>query len=161
MQYIQQNKVNYLSDSNALTYVDTLTNQTHDFIVYSGDKLYNYVYGWNDTKTATGTSFTILNRAIDHTANDIVYSLRPSFTCSDFINITSNDSITFRITTDTESHTYTYPLNQQYMNAPQLIGVVHKSKKLVVTATSTIRLTMVQVPKLGGNYVNNCDVVFM
>ena len=66
MQYIQQNKVNYLSDSNALTYVDTLTNQTHDFIVYSGDKLYNYIYGWNNTKTTTGTSFTIMNRAVDH-----------------------------------------------------------------------------------------------
>jgi len=162
MQYLLQNKVNYLNNPQSIVYVNTITNQSEDFIIYTNDNLHPFKFHWFNPNEQTNTTFNIANSVFTYTCNNIIYSIRPSFTCSDFLAITSNDSVTITLSADNSVKEYTYPLKKQFMCcAPIIVGVIHNSSKLVVTAKSTIQLTLLKVPKLTGNYVNSCDVIGM
>lgn len=117
----------------------------------------------------TGTSFTLTSVAYNSAPSLVVYNARPSFTCSNFIDITSNDSITFTVKFDNiVMRTYKYPLQQQYMNFYNLTDYIwygQKStiKSITISATSTKVLTLVKPPKLLSTtenpYMNNCKVI--
>ena len=117
----------------------------------------------------TGTSFNILSVNPSVAPVLVVYNARPSFTCSNFIDITSNDSITFTVKfNNTVMRTYTYPLQQQYMNFYNLTdyiwyGQKNKVTSINISATSTKVLTLVKPPNLidtkENPYMNNCKVV--
>ena len=162
MQYLLQNKVNYLNNSQSIVYVNTITNQSEDFIIYTNNDIHSFEFHWFNPNEQTGTTFDIVNAVYTYICNNIIYSIRPAFTCSNFIDITSNDTVTITLSTDNIVKEYTFPLKKQFMCcAPILVDVVHNSSKLVAVATSTIPLTRLKVPKLTGNYVNFCDVIGM
>ena len=161
MQYLLQNKINYLGNSASYVYINTITNQSEDFIIYTGNATYSFDYKYFNSNEQTSTSFNIANAVYSHICNNILYSIRPAFLCSDFLVITSNDSVTITLSADNITKEYTYPFKKQFMCcAPNIVGVIHNSKKLVVTATSTIPLTLMNIPA-ASHPIAYCDIIGM
>jgi len=175
--FLQNNKVKYSSGvSGPVQWYanDKLCYNSNANFITAND--YNYDYSYNAQRKytltinqQTGTSFTIASVNPSVAPVLVVYNARPSFTCSNFIDITSNDSITFTIKfNNTVMRTYTYPLQQQYMNFYNLTDYIWYGQKnsvqnITISATSTKVLTLVKPPKLidtkENPYMNNCKVV--
>lgn len=154
MQYLLQNKVNYLNNSQSIVYVNTITNQSEDFIIYTNNDIHSFEFHWFNPNEQTGTTFDIVNAVYTYICNNIIYSIRPAFTCSNFIDITSNDSVTIRldlINSDEVVFTkeYTCLLKKQPLNTLNCIDVInHINKEITtvkITATSTIPLTLYNI----------------
>lgn len=59
MQYLLQNKINYLGNSASYVYINTITNQSEDFIIYTGNATYSFDYKYFNSNEQTSTSFNI------------------------------------------------------------------------------------------------------
>ena len=105
MQYLQQNKVNYYNyssnNSNIIfnNGVESL-NADQAYIIFSehnkNNNNYNSTFYQGTYATqANRTSFTIYSSNILRYVNDVMFVIRPSFTCSDVITIAGN--ITFKV----------------------------------------------------------------
>lgn len=158
MQYLQHNKVNYLPKSvpfvwtGTQIYQDDYLNYVTQYSINPSLQYNAHVYA-NMTKQSTGTHFTLWTINPKQDTHLIVYNIRPSFTCSNFMDITSSDTITFTVSMNdnkTYSYTYSYSLQQHpinFFNITDYILFDNVLTSLSFTAISTIPLTLMELTK--------------
>lgn len=175
MQYLLQNhdKYTYIpctfyadNDFNAFawTQLTNITTRANNlaYITYYPDDYTSYDVryyvrirrGYNEVQS--GTYFELYERTFDDSiiASIAYVSIRPTFSCSNFIDITSDDSVTIRldlINSDEVVFTkeYTYLLKKQPINTVNCIDVInHINKEITtvkITATSTLPLSLYNI----------------
>lgn len=152
MQYLQNNKVNYLPKSVPFIWTGTDIYQDDylNYITYPSLQYNTHVYT-HLTQQSTGTHFTLWTINPKQETHLIVYNIRPSFTCSNFMDInhlTSSDTITFTVTMNDKTRTYTYPLQQHpinFFNITDYILFDGVLTSMSFTATSTVQLTLMEL----------------
>lgn len=151
MQYLLENKVNYLTSSSGIVWTGNNIDITSNinYITINNSIHYNHVQLQALTPEKTEQTSFILSRFtnLSYTANIIIYNIRPSFTCSNFMNITSSDTLTITVTMNHFSKDYVYPLQKHFMNFINIIDYIYYDDDLTninISATSTIPLTLVQ-----------------
>lgn len=151
MQYLLQNKVNYLTSSTGIVWTGNKVdiNSTINYITIN-DNIVHYNHTQLQALTPNienQTSFVLSRFTKLSPATVIIYNIRPSFTCSDFINITASDTITVTVKMDHLSKDYVYPLQKHFMNFINIMDYIYYDDDLTnitITATSTIPLTLVK-----------------
>ena len=164
MQYLQYNKVNYLSKSIPFIWTESQIYQDDylNYVTYLSSLQYNTHAYTNFTNQSTGSSFTLWTINPNLNTHLIIYNIRPTFRCSNFTDIitpsydgvTSSDTITFTITMNDISKTYTYPLQSHPINFFNITDYILFDSVLTsvsITATSTIPLTLLEP----ADFVNN------
>ena len=158
MQYLQQNKVNYLSSSaTAISFANNgiVANSTTGALEYFNKNVYtNHVafLRFNVPTQENTTTFDIATVSRTYSANILIYNFKPSFTCSNFIDMTSNDSVTYTVNITMKDNTsitkeYTFLLKKQFMNTlilTDVLNIQNTITNITITATSTIPLTLLQ-----------------
>ena len=105
--------------------------------------------------------------------NDVMFVIRPSFTCSDITIITGN--ITFKVSYTnaddiTTAKEYKLPLKKQFMNTYNLYDILQVNdtiKSFTISATSTKELSYLPVQRIKFNDVTEplsiatCKVIYM
>lgn len=178
MQYILQNKVNYYTSNKNIVF-DKSTNSVFGNIEYI-DQAY-IIYTDNDDctkssfyqniyKTQTGQSFVIYSDTVSKYVNNIMFVVKPTFTCSDICCIDCKN-IVFTVSytlanNNTITKEYTFPLDQQFMNTYNLydcINIKNTIKLFTISATSDIDLTLL-APKIivaDGGQATNVTVIYL
>lgn len=173
MQYLVQNKVNYLPltfPTNIVTW-DSINNKANNStfnspLVYHTDKKRtntNY-YGTKtniEYKRQDNTRmFDIFNQDFSDTYSELIIpNLFLSFTCSNIMAINSNDFITITVTFKTDvdlvTRNYMYPIKQQFMNTFQIFDYffVDFYENIKISAISTIPLTLLPPVNLTKNLI--------
>lgn len=165
MQYLLQNKVNYLTSSTGVVWTGNKIdiNSTINYITIN-DNINNPIhYNHLQLQTLTPnivnqTSFIISTFTKLPPATVIIYNIRPSFTCSNFMNITASDTITVTVKMDHLSKDYVYPLQKHFMNFINIMDYIYYDDDLTnitITATSTKPLTLVK-PK---NFASESNIM--
>ena len=172
MQYISQNKVNYFDSSTSIVFGSSVSslNSTQDYICYSDNSFYNPSFYQGVLTTQTGKLFDIYSVNNTRYVNDVIFNVRPSFTCSD-ITLISDNHITFTVTytlanNDSITKEYTYPLKKQFMNTYNLYDILQVNntiKSFTISATSDIDLTLLApiIMSEDRNSIVNMAVIFM
>ena len=165
MQYLLQNKVNYLSNTKVIYTNDVSVNSTSNFILYNSDVNTIQRFNYNYVQQANRTSFNVFSVKGSYKVNNIIYMIRLPFTCSNYFAIKDEDTLTLTIDVDgTSSKQYTYPLRKQYVNAINFINIEHICKEITsinITATSTVELTLLKLKGLDYNAVTACSIIFV
>ena len=164
MQYLLQNKVNYLSNTKVIYTNDVSVNSTSNFILYNSDVNTIQRFNYNYDQQANRTSFNILTVKGPYKVNNIIYMIRLPFTCSNYFAIKDEDTLTLTIDVDGTSKQYIYPLRKQYVNAINFINIEHICKEITsinITATSTVELTLLKLKYLDNNAVTACSIIFV
>lgn len=116
MNYLQDNKVNYLQDSQpVLVYDNTITSYNScSYIIYKDDHI-NHIQS-----NVTYIDLNPLlkdNTLVNNTYNSynsyvgiLIYNIIPAFTNSDVTSINSSDSITFSVTINDKVYTHVFPV---------------------------------------------------
>lgn len=163
MEYLKHNKVNYLqNDSSYTAYVFDNTNPKllyDDYIKFtdsgslSGINFTNeYIDAYYVTVTSNPT--TIINRDSLAQCNNILYNFSLPFTCSNFIDIPANTTITFTVTiNDLYTIQHIFPVNQMFVNTYNLFNCVripnYLTKFTITAATNNnTELTFYDVRQL-------------
>ena len=169
MQYLQQNKVNYLSSSaTAISFANNgiIANNTTGALEYFNNSIYHKHVAFLRFNVPTQENTTSFNIATvsgsTYLANVLIYNFKPSFTCNNIISMTSNDSVTYTVNVTMKDNTtitkeYTFLLKKQFMNTPILTDVLNVQNsitKITISATSDINLTLPQ-PKIMVDDHNN------
>lgn len=164
MEYLKQNKVNYLqSDSSSYTaYVfDSKTPSLLyvDYVKFTDNGTFggiNFTNEYIDAHYVTVTSepTTIIVRGSLAQCNNILYNFSLPFTCSNFIDIPTDTTITFTITIN-DSHViqHVFPVNQMFVNTYNLFNCVrvpnYLTKFTITAATNNnTELTLYDVTQL-------------
>ena len=130
IQYLQQNKVNYLPQSDLVVYTHAIdTHSNCNYIQYNTSVSYDIHY-IDLNKYVDTTNNTIINYTTNTACNMLIYTLSLSFGHNDFINIKQDDTITFTVTINDIVHTYTYQLLPQFLNTYILRNKVNISGTL-------------------------------
>ena len=173
MQYLLQNKVNYLSNTKVIYTNDVSVNSTSNFILYNSDVNTIQRFNYNYDQQANRTSFDVFSVKGSYKVNNIIYIIRVPFTCSNYFAIKDEDTLTLNIDVDgtssyatrrSTSKQYTYPLRKQYINAINFINIEHICKEITsinITATSTVELTLLKLKGLDNNAVTACSIIFV
>ena len=182
MQYLLQNKVNYLSNTKVIYTNDVSVNSTSNFILYNSDVNTIQRFNYNYDQQANRTSFNVFSVKGSYKVNNIIYIIRIPFTCSNYFAIKDEDTLTLNIDVDgtssyatrrstssyatrrSTSKQYTYPLRKQYVNAINFINIEHICKEITsinITATSTVELTLLKLKGLDNNAVTACSIIFV
>lgn len=173
MQYLLQNKVNYLSNTKVIYTNDISVNSTSNFILYNSDVNTIQRFNYNYDQQANRTSFNVFSVKGSYKVNNIIYMIRLPFTCSNYFAIKDEDTLTLNIDVDgtsnyatrkSTSKQYTYPLRKQYVNAINFINIEHICKEITsinITATSTVELTLLKLKGLDNNSVTACSIIFV
>lgn len=173
MQYLLQNKVNYLSNTKVIYTNDVSVNSTSNFILYNSDVNTIQRFNYNYDQQANRTSFNVFSVKGSYKVNNIIYMIRLPFTCSNYFAIKDEDTLTLTIDVDgtssyatrrSTSKQYTYPLRKQYVNAINFINIEHICKEITsinITATSTVELTLLKLKGLDNNAVTACSIIFV
>ena len=173
MQYLLQNKVNYLSNTKVIYTDDVSINSTSNFILYNSDVNTIQRFNYNYVQQANRTSFNVFSVKGSYKVNNIIYIIRVPFTCSNYFAIKDEDTLTLNIDVDgtssyatrrSTSKQYTYPLRKQYVNAINFINIEHICKEITsinITATSTVELTLLKLKGLDNNSVTACSIIFV
>lgn len=173
MQYLLQNKVNYLSNTKVIYTNDVSVNSTSNFILYNSDVNTIQRFNYNYIQQANKTSFNVCSVKGPYKVNNIIYIIRIPFTCSNYFAIKDEDTLTLNIDVDgtssyatrkSTSKQYTYPLRKQYVNAINFINIEHICKEITsinITATSTVELTLLKLKGLDNNAVTACSIIFV
>lgn len=164
MEYLKQNKVNYLqSDSSSYTaYVfDSKTPSLLyvDYIKFTDNGTFggiNFTNEYIDAHYVTITSepTTIIDRGSLAQCNNILYNFSLPFTCSNFIDIPTDTTITFTITiNDSQVIQHVFPVNQMFVNTYNLFNCVrvpnYLTKFTITAATNNnTELTLYDVTQL-------------
>ena len=168
MQYLQHNKVNYLSNNKDIVFGSSISslNSTQAYIIYTDVNTFQDSSFYQNTyATQQGNSFVIYSDSASKYVNNIIFIIRPSFTCSDIMSI-ANDNITFIVSytlndNSTVTKEYVYPLDKQYINTYNLydcININNTIKSFTISATSDIDLTLLP-PKIITSDKNNVVTV--
>ena len=188
MQHLLQNKVNYLRNTKVVYTADTAdTNNPAvinklNFILYNSDVNTIQRFNYNYVQQNNTTTFDIFTINGSYKVNNIIYTIRLPFTCSNFLAIKDEDTLTLNIDVDgtssyatrrstssyatrrSTSKQYTYPLRKQYVNAINFINIEHICKEITsinITATSTVELTLLKLKGLDNNAVTACSIIFV
>ena len=173
MQYLLQNKINYLSNTKVIYTNDVSVNSTSNFILYNSDVNTIQRFNYNYDQQANRTSFDVFSVKGSYKVNNIIYIIRVPFTCSNYFAIKDEDTLTLNIDVDgtssyatrrSTSKQYTYPLRKQYINAINFINIEHICKEITsinITATSTVELTLLKLKGLDNNAVTACSIIFV
>lgn len=164
MEYLKQNKVNYLqSDSSSYTaYVfDSKTPSLLyvDYVKFTDNGTFggiNFTNEYIDAHYVTVTSepTTIIDRGSLAQCNNILYNFSLPFTCSNFIDIPTDTTITFTITiNDSQVIQHVFPVNQMFVNTYNLFNCVrvpnYLTKFTITAATNNnTELTLYDVTQL-------------
>ena len=164
MEYLKQNKVNYLqSDSSSYTaYVfDSKTPSLLyvDYVKFTDNGTFggiNFTNEYIDAHYVTITSepTTIIDRGSLAQCNNILYNFSLPFTCSNFIDIPNDTTITFTITiNDSQVIQHVFPVNQMFVNTYNLFNCVrvpnYLTKFTITAATNNnTELTLYDVTQL-------------
>lgn len=164
MEYLKHNKVNYLqSDSSSYTaYVFDGTNPNTlytDYIKYTDNGIYsgiNFTNEYIDVYYVTVTSepTIIIDRGSLALCNNILYNFSLPFTCSNFIGIPTDTTITFTVTINNSYVIqHIFPVNQTFVNTYNLFNCVHVPNyltKFTITAATNnnTELTFYDVTQL-------------
>lgn len=121
MQYLLQNKVNYLSNTKIIYTNDISVNRTSNFILYNSDVNTIHRFNYNYVQQTNRTSFNILTvkgasqseagscKTRAYKVNNIIYMIRLPFTCSNYFAIKDEDTLTLTIDVDgTSASTSSY-----------------------------------------------------
>lgn len=158
MQYLLQNKVNYLtSSSKAISFANngvTTSNSAGALQYLNGNVYYNHALFQrvNMYTQQNRTAFNIAAVNGTYFANVVIINFKPSFTCSNIIAMTNTDSVTYTvdITKKDSTHVtkeYTFPLKKQFMNTLILTDVLTLQSEITrinITAKSTLPLTLLR-----------------
>lgn len=164
MQYLLQNKVNYLSNTKVIYTNDVSVNSTSNFILYNSDVNTIQRFNYNYDQQANRTSFNVFSVKGSYKVNNIIYIIRVPFTCSNYFAIKDEDTLTLNIDVDGTSKQYIYQLQKQYVNAINFINIEHICKEITsinITATSTVELTLLKLKGLDNNAVTACSIIFV
>lgn len=164
MQYLLQNKVNYLSNTKVIYTDDVSINSTSNFILYNSDVNTIQRFNYNYVQQANRTSFNVFSVKGSYKVNNIIYIIRVPFTCSNYFAIKDEDTLTINIDVDGTSKQYIYQLQKQYVNAINFINIEHICKEITsinITATSTVELTLLKLKGLDNNSVTACSIIFV
>lgn len=171
MQYLLQNKVNYLRNTKVIYTNDVSVNSTSNFILYNSDVNTIQRFNYNYDQQANRTSFNVFSVKGSYKVNNIIYIIRIPFTCSNYFAIKDEDTLTLNIDVDgtsssrrSTSKQYTYPLRKQYVNAINFINIEHICEEITsinITATSTVELTLLKLKGLDNNSVTACSIIFV
>lgn len=182
MQYILQNKVNYYTSNKNIVFDNNIEYIDQAYIIYTNDgtnsnnsfiksSFYQNIY-----KTQTGTSFVIYSDTVSKYVNNIIFVVKPTFTCSDITLISDKqinhiNRVTFTVSYTLANNTtvtkeYTFPLDQQFMNTYNLydcINIKNTIKSFTISATSDSDLTLL-APKIivaDGGQATNVTVIYL
>ena len=164
MQYLLQNKVNYLSNTKVIYTDDVSVNSTSNFILYNSAVNTLPRFNYNYVQQANRTSFNVFSVKGSYKVNNIIYIIRVPFTCSNYFAIKDEDTLTLNIDVDGTSKQYIYQLQKQYVNAINFINIEHICKEITsinITATSTVELTLLKLKGLDNNAVTACSIIFV
>ena len=164
MQYLLQNKVNYLSNTKVIYTDNVSVNSTSNFILYNSDVNTIQRFNYNYDQQANRTSFNVFSVKGPYKVNNIIYIIRVPFTCSNYFAIKDEDTLTLNINVDSTSKQYIYQLQKQYVNAINFINIEHICKEITsinITATSTVELTLLKLKALDNNAVTACSIIFV
>lgn len=164
MQYLLQNKVNYLSNTKVIYTNDISVNSTSNFILYNSSVNTIQRFNYNYVQQNNTTTFDIFTINGPYKVNNIIYTIRLPFTCSNFFAIKDTDKLTLNIDIDGTSNHYEYQLQKQHVNAINFININHICKEINtihITATSTVELTLLRLKNLDNNGVTACSIIFV
>lgn len=164
MQYLLQNKINYLSNTKAIYTNNISVNSTSNFILYNSNVNTIQRFNYNYVQQNNTTTFDIFTINGPYKVNNVIYTIRLPFTCSNFLAIKDEDKLTLIIDIDGTSNHYEYQLKKQYVNAINFINIDHICKKITsinITATSTVELTLLRLKNLDNNGVTACSIIFV
>lgn len=164
MEYLKQNKVNYLQgDSSSYTaYVfDSKTPSLLyvDYVKFTDNGTFggiNFTNEYIDAHYVTVTSepTIIIDRGSLAQCNNILYNFSLPFTCSNFIDIPTDTTITFTVTiNDSQVIQHVFPVNQMFVNTYNLFNCVrvpnYLTKFTITAATNnSTELTLYDVTQL-------------
>ena len=116
MNYLQDNKVNYLQDSQpVLVYDNTITSYNScSYIIYKDDRIQSNVT-YIDLNPLLKDN-TLVNNTYNSYVGILIYNIIPAFTNSDVTSINSSDSITFSVTINDKVYKHTYSVLPLYIN---------------------------------------------
>lgn len=162
MNYLQDNKVNYLQDDNTvITFDNSINTQSPcNYIVFKCDTVYKTTY-YPLYRYIHLTQSQIVNVAPNISCNKLYYCIPVAFTSSNFTAI-NNDSVTIDIYINDTHKQYTYSLMPQKVNAFIITDYIQFKDKVtsfkvnllhsfIVNYTSTTQLTAISMHSVHGN----------
>lgn len=154
MNYLQDNKVNYLQDDNTvITFDNSINTQSScNYLVYNDDTVYNIIY-YPLYRYIHLTQSQIVNVAPNISCNKLYYCIPVAFTSSNFTAI-NNDSVTIDIYINDMHKQYTYSLIPQKVNAFIITDYIQFKDKVTsfkVNYTSTTQLTATSMHSVHDN----------
>ena len=165
MQYLLQNKINYLSSTKVVYTGNTsIAAAVDNFIIYNSDVNSIQRFNYNYVQQSNRTSFDVFSLEGPYKVNNIIYTIRLPFICNDFPAIKDEDTVTLNINVDGTIKQYVYPLQKQYVNTINFIDIEHICKEITsinITATSTVNLTLLRLKNIDGNGVTACSIIFV
>lgn len=105
MNYLQDNKVNYLQDSQPVLVYDNIVTSYNScsYIIYKDDRIQSNVT-YIDLNPLLKDN-TLVNNTYNSYVGILIYNIIPAFTNSDVTSINSSDSITFSVTINDKVYT--------------------------------------------------------
>lgn len=143
MNYLQNNKVNYLDNhQDNVVYDNTIVKSYNgEFMRYCAgvvEELSHIVTGIHTpADTITSEQQTVLSHHADADCNNVMYIFSIPYTCSNFIDIPNDTTVTFTVTLDDISVNHTFPVKQQFINTFNLFNIVPIASKHVNDITIT------------------------
>lgn len=143
MNYLQDNKVNYLDNQHDNVVYDNTNILSYDgeYMKYDAgiiQDLSHIIIGIpTPTDTITNEQQVVLTLSADADCNNVMYIFSIPYTCSNFINIPDDTSVTFTVTLDNISVNHTFPVKQQFINTFNFFNIVPIASKYVNNITIT------------------------
>lgn len=147
MNYLLQNNVHYLQDSNkpVLVYNNGVTSyDSCSCVIYSDDRTKSNVNYIDLNPILSDNNNILINNTYNSYACTLIYNINPSFKVSDITTITSSDTITFTVTINDKVYKHTYSVLPLKINTFTLHNHIHLNDTLTtfkVTYESTCGLT--------------------
>ena len=164
MEYLKQNKVNYLQGGSSSYTAYVFDSKTPsllyvDYVKFTDNGTFggiNFTNEYIDAHYVTVTSepTIIIDRGSLAQCNNILYNFSLPFTCSNFIDIPTNTTITFTVTiNDSQVIQHVFPVNQTFVNTYNLFNCVrvpnYLTKFTITAATNNnTELTFYDVTQL-------------
>ena len=147
MNYLLQNNVHYLQDSNkpVLVYNNGVTSyDSCSCVIYSENHTKSNVNYIDLNPILSDNNNILINNTYNSYACTLIYNINPAFKVSDITTITSSDTITFTITINDKVYKHTYSVLPNKINTFTLHNRIYLNDTLTtfkVTYESTCGLT--------------------
>lgn len=154
MNYLLQNNVHYLQDSNkpVLVYNNGVTSyDSCSCVIYSENHTKSNVNYIDLNPILSDNNNILINNTYNSYACTLIYNINPSFKVSDITTITSSDTITFTVIINDKVYKHTYSVLPLKINTFTLHNHIHLNDTLTtfrVTYESTCGLTYKPQPDM-------------